>query len=447
MSASTVKKTRQVAKADGTDKRTIAQRKEAEKKAKEKVKWTIVGIAVVIFIAAVIYLNSGMFYRNTTALKVENPTYAELNIEASSAKFSIAEVNYAYNSQLVTMLNNMGDYASLYGLDTSSSLKSQECSLFRPSDLEEEASYTWDDYFKDAARNQLIQVEALCAYADVNGIALDETDMAEVEETMSGMDEIAKGYGYGNANKFFSANYGTGCTLKLAREFMLKELLAEKVLTTLNDSYTFTQAELDEKYDSVKDTYDTFVYDYYFVEAEEVEIPAETEDEEASYETTDETMAAAKEKADAILALIEEGKDFTTALTTVIPEITVEAYTDSDGVEHEEEVKAPEVSAKEDIAGSSLESVISEWMLSADRKEGDKTVIESEGTGYYVVVFGSRDDNKHTTDESGDMLYCDYIADSLLRNEKLTDWQETVLTPLEETYTHSDCFAIKYVGR
>lgn len=447
MSASTVKKNRQVAKADGTDKRTVAQRKEAEKKAKEKVKWTLIGILVVLFIAAVMYLNSGMFYRNTVALKADRPAYAELGIEAASEKFSIAEVNYAYNSQLVTMLNNMGEYTSLYGLNTQQPLKSQECSLFRPSDLEEGVSYTWDDYFKEAAHDHLVQISALCAYANANGIALSEEDIAEIDESMAGMDEIAKGYGYGNANKFFSANYGTGCNVKLARVFMLKEMLAQKVLTTLNDSYTFTQAELDSKYDSVKDSYDTFDYDFYLVNADKVETPAEEEDGEPTSEVTDETMAAAKEKADAILALLEEGKDFTEALTTVIPEVSFEAYTDTDGVEHEAGTKAPEVSAQTDITGSSLESAIEDWMLSADRKEGDKTVIESSGTGYYVVVFGSRDNNKHTTEESGDMNYCDYVADSLLRNEKLTDWEETVFTPFQEIYSLTDCFAIKYVGR
>lgn len=445
MSASTEKKLRQVGRADGTDKRTIAERKEAEKKAKDKVKWTVVAIAVVVFIAAVIYLNSGLFYRNTTALKLSNPAYSELNIGADSVKFSIAEVNYAYNSQLVTLLNNMGEYSSLYGLDTSKSLKSQECSIFRPDDLPEEESYTWNDYLMEAARHHLIEVTALCAYADVNGIALDDADVAEIEETMDQMEEYADQYGYGTANKFFAANYGTGCNLKLARSVMEDELLAEKVLNTISDSFTFTQAELDAKYESVKDTYDTFDYSYYLVNAEEVE-STDSEGNTTS-DVTDETMAAAKEKADAIKGGLDVGKSFDFSLTAVIPEITVDAYTDADGTEHPAETKVPEVVEKTDVTGSSLEYAITDWLLNASRKQGDSAVIEYEGVGYYVVVFDSRDNNKHTTSESGDMLYCDYIADALLRNDGLTDWQENTFEGLEAVYSLTDCFAIKYVGR
>ena len=145
MSASTEKKNRQIGRADGTDKRTIAERKEAEKRAKDKLKWTIVGIAVVIFVAAVIFLNSGLFYRTATALKIDNPANTELGIAAGSEKFSIAEVSYAYNRQFITLVNNMGEYTSIYGLDTSKSLKEQECSLFKPEELAEDESYTWHD--------------------------------------------------------------------------------------------------------------------------------------------------------------------------------------------------------------------------------------------------------------------------------------------------------------
>lgn len=444
MSASTEKKLRQVGRADGTDKRTVAERKEAEKRAKDKIKWTVVGIAVVLFVAAVIYLNSGLFYRSTTALRLDNPAYAELNVEADSVKFSIADVNYAYNSQLVTMLNNMGEYTSLYGLDTSKPLTAQQCTIFRPEDLAEEESYTWDDYFMEAGRDHLVEVTALCAYANANGIALDDEDMAEIEEAMSGIDSMAKEYGYGSANKFFAANYGTGCNVKLAREFMEQELLAEKVLTVISEEPTYTQAELAAKYETVKDTYDTFDYSYYLVNAEKV---APEDDEDAEPEVTDETMAAAKEKADAIKGGLDVGKSFSFSLTATIPEITVDAYTDADGVEHEAETKAPEVTEKTEVTGSSLETAISEWMLSADRKEGDSAVIEYEGTGYYVVVFGSRDDNKHTNEVSGDMLYCDYVADALLRSEALTDWQENTFAGLKAVYELTDCFALKYAGR
>ena len=54
MSASTEKKNRSSARLDGTDKRTVAERKAAEKERKSKIKWISVAVLIVLVFAAVI---------------------------------------------------------------------------------------------------------------------------------------------------------------------------------------------------------------------------------------------------------------------------------------------------------------------------------------------------------------------------------------------------------
>ena len=68
MSASTEKKLRAQARAEGTDKKTLAEKEEAAKQAKTKRRtiWAIIG--VVLFVAIVLFLNSTFMYKNTTAL-------------------------------------------------------------------------------------------------------------------------------------------------------------------------------------------------------------------------------------------------------------------------------------------------------------------------------------------------------------------------------------------
>ena len=63
MSASTERKNRQTARSEGTYRKDIAAEKEAAKRRKEKIKWSIIGIAIVVFFALVLYLNSGAQYR------------------------------------------------------------------------------------------------------------------------------------------------------------------------------------------------------------------------------------------------------------------------------------------------------------------------------------------------------------------------------------------------
>lgn len=436
MSSSTERKNRQAARANGTDRKTIAEREAAAKAKKDKTKWTIVAIAVVLFIVATVYLNSGLFYRSTKAVTMDNTELAAYNIEAGSEDYSIAEFNFVYNTQLMNVLSYLGDYASYMGLDTSQPLDQQACSF--GSGGSEDETYTWDDYFMEATYYQLKQTAALCAYADYAGICLDDDDMQAIEDNISSIAEAAEQNGYKSANKFLAANYGTGCNVSVARKMMEQQALAAKVQTVIGESFEYTDEQLAEKYDSVKDSYDVFNYSYYYVAAET------TTDEDGNTSASEEALATAKATADEILAAIDGGDSFADATKAVIGQVETTVTNEDGTTSTEMQDVAPTEGA--DVAGSDIPSAISEWLLSSDRAENDADIVASD-TGYYVVQFTSRDDNKHTTEESGDMLACDYIADGLLRNEDLSKWNEDVLAGITEVYTTSDRFAIKYVGR
>lgn len=436
MSSSTERKNRQTARANGTDRKTIAEREAAAKKKKDTIKWTIVGILIFLFIAATVYLNSGLFYRNATAVTMDNSELAQYNIEADSRDFSIAEVNFIYNTQVMNVVSYLGDYASYMGLDLSQPLNQQPCS-FRATDSEDE-SYTWDDYFMEATYAQLKQTAALCAYADYADITLDDDEIQVVEDNVAAISDAAKQNGYSSAKKFLGANYGTGCNVALAREMMTEQALAAKVQTVIGESFEYSDEQLSEKYASVADSYDIFAYSYYFVAAET------TTDENGSMSASEEALATAKATAEEIIAAIEKGDSFADATKNIVGQVET-TVTNEDGTTSTEMQDAAPTS-DENVAGADIPSAISAWLIDAERAENDIDIVESD-TGYYVVQFTSRDDNKHTTEESGDMLACDYIADGLLRNDDLNSWMEDILAGITEVYTTADRFAIKYVGR
>ena len=70
MSASQDKKKRQAERADGADKRSLAEREAARKAKKERTRWGIVGAIIVVFAVVVILLNTNLFYSGTTALTI-----------------------------------------------------------------------------------------------------------------------------------------------------------------------------------------------------------------------------------------------------------------------------------------------------------------------------------------------------------------------------------------
>ena len=195
MSASTERKNRQTARSEGSYAKDINAQKEAAKQKKQKIRWIIVGVAIVVFFGFAIYLNSGALYRSLDGLTVKNTEVSledGTTISAGERSFSVAECNYVYHMQYISLVNTYGDYISLLGLDTSKPLDEQQCSMNPNEDADENESYTWDDYFRDATESQLTQLAAYEAYAGQHDIKLDDDDLKEIDETIDSIAETAK---------------------------------------------------------------------------------------------------------------------------------------------------------------------------------------------------------------------------------------------------------------
>ena len=415
MSASTEKRNRQSARVVGSDRKTLASQKEEQKKKKEKIKWTAVAVAVAVFFAFVIYLNTGAFYRNLTGITVEYNASEELGVKAGSRSFSVAECNYIYNTQYMNLINSYGEYVSLIGLDKTQPLDEQDCTMTG------EKNYTWHDYFMDYTKDFLKQLAALEAYAKANDISLDKDDMSAIDEQMKTFDDATK-YGYANADKLIAGNYGRGCNTSVVREVLELQQLATKAQQSIADSYSFSASELSEKYASVKDDYDKFTYDFYLVAAE-----TEKSEDGTAAAPTEAALKKAVETANGIKDSMDKDN------------LTLEKAV-------QKAVKDAKLTNQSDVSGSGVEEDIAKWLKSSERKKGDITVIKGS-TGAYIVEFKSRDNNKHKTDESGDMNQCDYIAENLLRSEALEKWRDEKLSVITNDAKASTSFGVRYVGK
>ncbi len=439
MSASTEKKNRSSARLDGTDKRTVAERKAAEKERKSKIKWIGVAVLIVLVFAAVIYINSGLFFRQATAVTVEYEANDAYGLPAGSRSFSVAEVNYVYGTQFM----NISSYASLFGLDTTKSFDTQVCTL-----ADKGENYTWDDYFMDQSVSYLRQVSVLADYAEKNGIKLGEEELANVDKNIGSLKSAAEKNGY-SLDDYIYACYGKGVNEDVVRSMMELEQLAAKVETEQRATYTYTQEQISEKYASVADDYDKFSFDYYYIVAK-----TEGTDENGNANApTEESLAEAKAQAEKMRASLAHGGDFTEL---------VKAYEDANGIEkpasESGETKEAGPTVVEAAAGNTISSTagsssgtlypeaLEKWVKSADRTSGEIAVVEIEGAGYYVVRFNERDNNQAPTEESGDMNYCDYVADALLRNEAVKEWEDGIIGK-DQKITSSTGFAARYVGR
>lgn len=439
MSASTEKKNRSSARLDGSDKRSIADRKAAEKAKKNKIEAIAITAAAAAVAFLIIIVNTGLLFRWTTAVTVDYAANEQYGLEAGSRSFTVAEVNYVYGNQYM----NISSYASLLGIQSGVALDKQVCTI-----ADKGEDYTWHDYFMDQTVSYLRQMAVLAAYAEKEGITLDADELKSIDDNIAALETSAQTNGY-DLDDYIELCYGNGVNESVIRDMMELELLASKAETEQRASYSYEQSQLTEKYAEVADDYDKFSFEYYYFKAE-------TETDEAGNEAapTDAAMAAAKSDAESMERSLKNGGDFTEL---------VKAYEEKDGTvekpvdEIDSETTEVGPTKVEATAGSSVTSsstsssgtlyaeALVEWVKSADRVAGDIAVIEIENGGYYLVHFTERNNNAAPTEESGDMNYCDYVADALLRNEAITEWENGLIGD-EAVITASTTFGARYVG-
>ena len=386
MSASQDKKRRQAERESGSSPKTLAEREAAVKARKERRTWTIVGVLVALFIVVIVLLNTNLLYTGTTSVTV------------GDYKFTNAEYQYYYTTAYNNFTYQYGSYASLLGLDTSADLDEQtvQSSLFtmlgleipeslQPADEEETAEFTWDDYFRETALQNMAQVTAIWDAAVKAGYTLSEEAAEEIDSTIASFETMATANNLRGADGYAAVIYGKGVTASLVRELLERAYIAEEYSADIYESFEYSADEINAYYDENADAFDAISFDYYLVEAEKVEVTETVTDEETGEETeetneevTDETMAEAKEEADSLLEAAQSG-----ALSFA------EAVAETMG----DEAEATEIKSLFGYSVTSGYGVMAEWLLDSAREPGDMAVLENEGVGYYVVCFNSRSDN------------------------------------------------------
>ena len=351
MSASREKKKRFEERSDGTEKRQVRAREDF--KAKKRKKWitgAVVIVAVALIIVAVVF-NSNLFYTGVPALRVGSDSY-------TAADFNYEYFNTYYNTY-TSIANTYGSYASML-LDTSKPLKDQQYS----------DTQTWQDYFESQAFDQLQQMTILNSMADKEGWQLSAEQKAEVDANIESLKTAAANQNYTDYRAYIRALYGKGITESRLRSLLEKSYRATYYSRYLNETWTnsYTDEQMDDYYDGVRDEYDLVTFMVYQVSGEaddEAGIDAET------------AMADARVVADEI-ASARDMTTFADAVYRFAPEDDKPLYEDEDSC-------LRYMVAPAGISNTEWRS----WLTDQARVSGDTTVVEYS-TGYYVLLFLER---------------------------------------------------------
>ena len=322
----------------GENQPTSRRQAEEEKRAKRKKRdfWIkiVVGLCVVLCVVLTVF-ESNFFYRSIKAVDVEGTEY------------SVAEYNWLYTNSYYEIYNSLyntyGSYVS-YIIDSSKPLSEQQYS----------EDQTWADYLREYTDESIKTMTALYDEAKANGYEMDESYYSRIDSEWSTIEATAKNYGTDTAS-FLVSSYGRGVNEKVYREMYERYLYAYSYADSVREGFEISSEDIDVRYNEDRTAFDTVSYNYYYVNG------IATDDQ-----TDEEAMAAAKEKAEEILA-----------------DSNMNAYLE---LNYDAELSEVRYSPYANIS-----STYADWLFDDARAAGDKDIFEAAG-GYYIIEFVEKND-------------------------------------------------------
>lgn len=301
-------------------------------------------VIAVVLVAAIVFLgmvSTGFFQQHLTAAVVDGH------------KLSPAVLNYYYTNAYRTVQNYMGS-----AMDTSKPLSEQEYTG--------DGYDTWADYVLDYAGSLAANTYAIYDEAVSKGFTMPEDSQSSIDNELAMISAYATMYGYSNANAFLTAQYGAGCNASNYKDYLTVTTLASAYSTSIANSLTYTQEQIDARYNENPEAYDGVTYHFFSV------TPSLFPDE------TD-TDAAMKLCEEAAKDIAEKGKNDEQGFTDAV-------------LSYDESATS---TLREDYTVGSCAESYREWIADDARQEGDTTYVANGDTGYIAIYFVRHEDHTY----------------------------------------------------
>lgn len=330
--------------------------------AKNPAKIAVISFAVfaVLFLCS-LFINSNYFRQTFAAVTIDK------------VKYSIADFNYYYQNAYIQYYNAMsgaGDFGSSMLPKNDSSLKSQV--------YDEATGETWADFFETMALEQMKADNMILLEARKASYLLPDEDKTTMEADIENMKAMGYSSGYPNFRDYLMSAYGKSMTEAVYKKNVERSYLLNSYVNHIKDSFQYTPEDIEAYYNENSGIFDTFTYRYFLVSGAEV-IEADYPDDAAYQTAKDAAVEAAGVIAKEYAANITDEQDFIDAARAYNPE----TYKEDDA-------------SQRIYKGELLGSTYGDWLREPNRQDGDVSTFKTT-TGYYVVMFKSRDNNHYPT--------------------------------------------------
>ncbi len=339
------------------------RQKKDDERAKKTARTAIITVIVVavLFIGA-LFINSNYLRQNLACVRIDG------------VKYSITDFSYNYQNLYAQYYSSM----SGSGSDFTNAMLPEQGKSLKSQIYDEDTGETWAEFFQKMTIEQLKQDNTILVAAMDAGYQLTDEDKAAVDDEIENVRTSSSSYGYPDLDSYLKAMYGKGMNEKAFREAVERTYLITSYTNYINDSFTYTQDDLENYYTENRDKLDTFTYRYFHISAGDIK--------KADYDT-DEEYNAAKEAA--IDDTEQRAQDY-------LAEITDEASFIETAREYDPEMYAEDDSSQRSYQGELLGATYGDWLKDSARQEGDVSTFRSSN-GTYVVYYGTRSDNHYNT--------------------------------------------------
>lgn len=347
----------------------MAKSTKKSKNGKSKAK-TALGIAVfimVLFAAGYFVYFSGLIPQILTGMTVTETK--DGNSSSKVASLNVLETNYYY-------MNIYSMYAQ-YGIVTKDNLDE----IFN-----KETNQTYREYMLSQGANEAMELILMEREADSKGFRELSSANKVARKELDSLRGIAKLYNYPTVDRYLSAQYGTGMTSRIYLRCLARGLYSDEYqsyISQFDSSIVPSDETVNNQYKADPSAFEVANFNCYLVTAKT-----------GSDGKND--IAGAKKTAEWIAAKATDNKSFREAVKLYLTESkdteALKEYEDND-----DDPTAITALGRDEVK-TYYDDKLAEFLFSADRKAGDKTVIETTA-GAYVVMFGSRelDNQKHVT--------------------------------------------------
>ena len=330
-------------------------------------------------------------------IAADDPRLDQVVGSCGSAELTNRQLQAYYCIQLYGIVSQYGDYVSLIGLDVSKPLSEQ---------TESQSGMTWEQFFLMSAVQQYSQFAPIAARAEAEGFILTEEDETELKDAVEF---------YWN-NEDFRSLLSTATRYADFEAFMRSFYLVRRYEKSLYESVEVNEADLREYYDNHPELFDGIEFEDYTIDVRHILYLSDADGDET---VTDEEKAAAKAKADAMLA--EFRKD-----------PSEERFAQLASENTEDPGSKESGGLYENVYRGQMVKTFNDWCFDSARKPGDTGVVETE-YGYHVMYFvKAAEMGVVEMDYRGERT--ELFLDEILKESNVTvRYEDVVLAPLNVT--------------